>query len=138
LLKGRRFILHGKYITPSPNKADIQTIIQTAGGQVIQKGKKGAAGGKKGRAGKAAATRGKRSSKAKRRRTAKESEEEDENEDDESSVIVLCDPIINAKEAREVEEEYGKRGISLLWLLDSISHFECLPLEEYFTSPSED
>jgi len=36
------------------------------------------------------------------------------------------------KHAKKLEEEYGKKPLSLLWLMDSVSHYCCLSEADYY------
>jgi hypothetical protein len=45
--------------------------------------------------------------------------------------MVLCDVGCSAKQAKEARQMCGRLPVSVLWLLDSISHFKPQPLETY-------
>jgi hypothetical protein len=45
--------------------------------------------------------------------------------------VVLCDVGCSAKQAKEAQQMCGRRPVSVLWLLDSISHFKPQALESY-------
>jgi len=45
--------------------------------------------------------------------------------------VVLCDVGCSLEQAKEAHETCGLRPVSVLWLLDSISHFSPQPLNDY-------
>jgi hypothetical protein len=45
--------------------------------------------------------------------------------------MVLCDVGCSEKHAREAQQLSGRRPVSVLWLLDSISHFKPQPVQGY-------
>jgi hypothetical protein len=50
---------------------------------------------------------------------------------DDGRTVVLCDVGCSAKHAKEAQQMCGRRPVSVLWLLDSISHFKPQALESY-------
>lgn len=50
---------------------------------------------------------------------------------DDGRTVVLCDVGCSAKQAKEAQQMCGRRPVSVLWLLDSISHFKPQALESY-------
>lgn len=120
LFEGYSFYLHGSFQAPSPSKDDLKTLITTAGGTFLS-----------------------RSPPSPKKATAKRGRKKKSTEPDEPSAppvaagaddgrtVVLCDVGCSAKQAKEAQQMCARRPVSVLWLLDSISHFKPQALESY-------
>lgn len=48
-------------------------------------------------------------------------------------MIILCDNdyLLSAQQKKTVEDKFGLKPINVLWLLDSISNYKILDVEDY-------
>ncbi|KAL6044114.1 E3 ubiquitin-protein ligase TRIM47 [Balamuthia mandrillaris] len=125
LFHGKTFFLAGKFDPPNPKKTELESIIEAGGGTVLSSLQK------KQQTRKASNHTDKKRSSEKRKR-----KEEHEEEEGHETIYVLCDPTCSTEEVKKIERRCGRRPLSLLWLLDSLSHFRLLDTSPYYRDTS--
>ncbi|KAL6071313.1 E3 ubiquitin-protein ligase TRIM47 [Balamuthia mandrillaris] len=125
LFHGKTFFLAGKFDPPNPKKTELESIIEAGGGTVLSSLQK------KQKTRKASNHTDKKRSSEKRKR-----KEEHEEEEGHETIYVLCDPTCSTEEVKKIERRCGRRPLSLLWLLDSLSHFRLLDASPYYRDTS--
>jgi len=110
LLQGYNFYLHGSFKPPSPPKRDLKTLITISGGANSIRLPPPIATKKRG---------------------GNEAIDDGDKSLGSNTKVVLCDVGCSLEQAKEAHETCGLRPVSVLWLLDSISHFSPQPLNDY-------
>lgn len=91
----------GNFLAPNPNKSDLKKLLKSGGGEVLAK-------------------------PPPYFRSTNSNSFGDK-------IFILSEPeyLKDSPQAPNVEKQYGRKALNFLWILDSISNYELLNIEEY-------